>query len=102
MAAEPRPLCAEVVALAYDLTATQARIAVEIANGRSVQATAAELGVGLPTVRSHLRGVYEKIGINRQAELVKLDQVSELGLTVELSERIALNYIWLTGRGYEP
>ena len=37
-----------------------------------------------------------------QAELVKLEQVSELGLTVELSERIAVNYIWLTGRGYEP
>ena len=37
-----------------------------------------------------------------QAELVKLEQVGELGLTVELSERIAVNYIWLTGRSYEP
>ena len=37
-----------------------------------------------------------------QAELVKLDQLGELGLTVELSERIAVNYIWLTGRDCEP
>ena len=34
----------------------------------------------------------------RQAGLVKLEQVQALGLTVELSDRIGLNYIWLTGQ----
>lgn len=61
-----------IVAGVFGLTPAEARVAVAIAGGRTVEAIAVEHAVSVSTVRSQLRGVFEKTGTTRQAELVSL------------------------------
>ena len=62
----------ELVQSLFDLTPTEARVARSIASGRTAEDIAEDGGVSLNTVRTHVRGVLEKTGCNRQAELVAL------------------------------
>jgi DNA-binding NarL/FixJ family response regulator len=41
-----------------------------LARGRSYKATARELGIGLDTVRTHVRSLYPKLGVHNAAEAV--------------------------------
>jgi DNA-binding CsgD family transcriptional regulator/PAS domain-containing protein len=54
----------------FGLTPSEARVAARIAEGRSPEQIATEGAVSLHTVRAQLRSVYEKLGVNRQAEVV--------------------------------
>lgn len=54
------------------LTPAEARVAVQVGSGLAPQASADELGVSVATVRAHLKSIYQKIGIRRQADLVQL------------------------------
>jgi DNA-binding CsgD family transcriptional regulator len=56
----------------FDLTPAQAKLAVRIASGSSVEGAAAELGVGSETMRKHLKAVFAKTDTHRQGELVAL------------------------------
>jgi DNA-binding CsgD family transcriptional regulator/PAS domain-containing protein len=56
----------------FGLTRAEAVFAVEISKGDGLQATASRLGVSLTTVRTHLAHVFDKTGMRRQAELVRL------------------------------
>lgn len=56
----------------YALTSAEARVAAEIMRGDGLPACARRLGVGLSTVRSHLKHIFDKTGTRRQAELVRL------------------------------
>ncbi|MDY0065698.1 MAG: LuxR C-terminal-related transcriptional regulator, partial [Steroidobacteraceae bacterium] len=56
----------------FQLTGREALLAIHLANGLSVEEAARALGVRLTTVRAHLRSMYSKIGVRRQAELVRL------------------------------
>jgi DNA-binding CsgD family transcriptional regulator len=56
----------------FGLTAAQARLALTLRAGRTLQEAAAELGVGYETVRTHLKGIFERTGTRRQAELLLL------------------------------
>ena len=60
------------VSIAFGLTPAEARVAVAIAGGRPPEAIAAERGVSLATVRTQLRTVYDKVGVTRQADLVRV------------------------------
>jgi DNA-binding CsgD family transcriptional regulator len=62
----------ELVQSLFDLTPTEARVARSIASGRTAEDIAEDGGVSLNTVRTHVRGVLEKTGCNRQADLVAL------------------------------
>ena len=53
----------------FGLTAGEARVAVKIYTTPGLQAVADQLGVGRPTVQTHLRRVFEKMGVNTQSEL---------------------------------
>lgn len=53
----------------YGLTAMEAAVALEAAQGKGLAAAASSLGIGQGTVRSHLKKVFAKAGVNRQAEL---------------------------------
>lgn len=55
---------------AYALTASEADVAVRLGEGDSPDAIAAARGVSAGTIRTHLRSIYQKIGVNRQVELV--------------------------------
>lgn len=56
----------------YGLTAAEAAFALEIAKGDGKPAAAERLGVSFATARTHLSRIFEKTGVHRQAELVRL------------------------------
>jgi len=56
----------------YGLTPAEMRVAQEIAKGRGRAAAAQWLGIGEATLKSHLIHIFEKTGVSRQAELVRL------------------------------
>lgn len=56
----------------FGLTPAEARIAVGIADGESVQEVAARIGVTYGSARFTLKRVYEKLGVHKQGELVAL------------------------------
>lgn len=58
--------------LLFGLTVAEARVATAIFEGMSMREAAEALGVALNTVRFQLAQVFNKIGVNRQADLVKL------------------------------
>lgn len=53
----------------FDLTETQARIATFLAEGGTVNEYAEAMGVSAGTVRTHLKTIFAKTGVRRQAEL---------------------------------
>lgn len=58
--------------LHYGLTPAEAAFAVEIAKGDGKQAAAARRGISYSTARTHLSHIFDKTGVNRQGELVRL------------------------------
>jgi DNA-binding CsgD family transcriptional regulator len=70
--AAPKAPPVELVQSLFDLTPTEARVARSLASGKTVEDIASDGGVSLNTVRTHVRGVLEKTGCNRQAELIAL------------------------------
>ena len=55
----------------YGFTPAEARLARLLAQGRRPEEAAAELGVSLNTVRTHLKRIFGKAGTDRQADLVR-------------------------------
>lgn len=55
----------------YGLTPTQARVCCEFAKGGTYKAVARRLKITEETVRAHVKEIYPKMRINRQAELVR-------------------------------
>jgi DNA-binding CsgD family transcriptional regulator len=62
----------ELVQSLFDLTPAEARVARSLASGKAVETIAADGGVSLSTIRTHVRGVLEKTGCNRQIDVVAL------------------------------
>lgn len=56
----------------FGLTFAEANLAIEIARGDGRKAAAAQLGIAVTTARTHLTHIFEKTGVRRQAELVRL------------------------------
>jgi DNA-binding CsgD family transcriptional regulator len=61
-----------VVQSLFDLTPTEARVARDLAEGKTVADIALGSGASESTVRFHVRGVLEKTGCNRQTDVVAL------------------------------
>jgi DNA-binding CsgD family transcriptional regulator len=70
--AAPQAPPVELVQSLFDLTPAEARVARSLASGKTVQDIASDGGVSLNTVRTHVRGVLEKTGCDRQVEVVAL------------------------------
>lgn len=66
----------------FDFTPAETTLALELANGLSLEETAEKLGITRNTARAHLRAIFAKTGIKRQAELVRvmLNSIVSLGL----------------------
>lgn len=58
------------LAALYGLTRAEARLAAKLADGMSLEDAADALSVSINTARSHLKTVFQKTGVRRQAELV--------------------------------
>lgn len=56
----------------FELTASEARVAIEVVNGLTVEEIAEVLGVSKNTVKTHLKATFEKTGVKRQQALIKL------------------------------
>ena len=56
----------------FDLTHAQARLALFLAEGGTIAEYAEAMGIKTSTVRTHLKSVFAKTGVKRQAELAIL------------------------------
>ena len=63
---------ATLVAEAFELTPAEARVAAQLARGLSAVEIAAGRGVSTQTIRAQIRAVFEKMGIKRQSDLIRL------------------------------
>ena len=61
----------------FGLTEAEVRLARKLREGRSLQEAAQELGVAVNTVRNQLRAIFDKMGLQRQSDLVRA--LTELG-----------------------
>lgn len=66
------PAPTEALAALFDLTAAEARVFAQIADGSTLAEVASRLGIGPGTVKTHLVRIYAKTGARRQADLVRL------------------------------
>ncbi len=62
----------EVIGKTYKLTATELRVLLGIVNVGGVRQVAVDLGVADTTIKTHLGRLFEKTGVRRQADLVRL------------------------------
>ncbi len=62
----------ESIVSALKILPSEARVVHAIAEGRSVDEAALAAGVSINSARTYLRSVYEKTGVSRQGELVRL------------------------------
>jgi DNA-binding CsgD family transcriptional regulator len=62
----------EVIGEVYRLTPTELRVLLAIVDIGGAPEVAAALGVAVNTIKSHLGRLFEKTGVDRQADLVKL------------------------------
>ena len=67
-----QPIVPEALSQAWGLTPAEARVAIAIANGYSVDEISTLNGTSRDTTKTHLRAVYQKVGVSRQTQLAKL------------------------------
>lgn len=70
--APPQAPPVELIQCLFDLTPAEARVARSLASGKTVEDIALERKLSMSTVRTHVRGVLEKTGCNRQAEIIAI------------------------------
>lgn len=76
----PQAPAVELVQTLFDLTPAEARVARSLAGGKTLDEIAEVSAVSRNTVRTQLRGVMEKTGCSRQAEVVALlSRVAPIG-----------------------
>lgn len=56
----------------FGFTPSESALAMELANGMSLEEAASSLGIRRNTARAHLRAIFSKTGVRRQTELVRL------------------------------
>lgn len=62
----------QLVGRIFGLSPTEARLAMHLANGMSLTEAAAALGLAESSVRTYSKYVFAKLGVSRQADLVRL------------------------------
>ena len=55
----------------YNLTRSQCNVVAQLLEGNSVEATAENLHVSINTVRTHLRAIYSKLGVDNKTQLLQ-------------------------------
>ncbi len=67
----------------FQLTPAETALAIQLANGLSLEEAAEALNIRRNTARAHLRSIFSKTGVRRQTELVRifLNSVAWLGAT---------------------
>jgi len=71
-------MCPKTARTNASLTPAEARVLALLASYRTLAAIGDELGIGRPTVKTHVQHIYEKLGVNTRAEAVKRAEVEGL------------------------
>lgn len=67
-----RTMAPHVLQDSYGLTAAETRVAIGLAGGQTQDELSETLFVSLATIKTHTQHIYQKIGVSRQADLVRL------------------------------
>ncbi len=79
-AAQPAPQLWGVIGESFGLTAAELRLAAKLREGLGLSEAAEALGVSVNTVRNQLRAVFDKMGLNRQSDLIRtLTELAAVG-----------------------
>lgn len=70
----------------FGFTPSESALAMELANGLSLEEAANSLGIRRNTARAHLRAIFSKTGVRRQTELVRLMLNSVVSLGQQADE----------------
>ena len=62
----------EVLVKLYKLTATEARVAIALGHGQTVDELSTSLGIAVNTARAHIRSIFTKTCVTQQTQLVRL------------------------------
>jgi DNA-binding CsgD family transcriptional regulator/PAS domain-containing protein len=81
-AAQAHLVPGEAFARLYRLTGGELRVLLALAQGLGAKEAAEMLGIGEPTVRTHLQRIFSKTGTSRQADLLRILQSSAPPTTV--------------------
>jgi DNA-binding CsgD family transcriptional regulator len=63
---------AHAMAAAYGLTPAETRLLESLLAGHTLAETATALNIAMTTAKTHLDNIFQKTGVNRQAELIRL------------------------------
>lgn len=74
------PVNSDILTDVYGFTRKEAAVAALIGAGLSLNQVADDLSVSVNTVKTHLRGIYEKTGFHRQSQIVSLISNSSVKL----------------------
>lgn len=64
----------------FDLTGREAALTIVLARGLTVVEAAADLGLSPQTARAYLRQIFDKVGVTRQADLIRRIHASLAGI----------------------
>ena len=67
-----QPISIDNLVSVYNLTPSEAQVAISLANGHSIEEIANLSHHSMHTIRSQLKSVFRKTGVSRQSELIKL------------------------------
>lgn len=67
-----QPISVESLVSVYNLTPSEAQVAISLANGHSIDEIANSSHHSTHTIRSQLKSVFRKTGVSRQSELIKM------------------------------
>lgn len=69
----------------FGLTAAEVRLAMKLRDGRALREAAEELEVSVNTVRNQLRAIFDKMGLNRQSDLIRaLTELSSVASAMDV------------------
>lgn len=87
----------------FGLTPAETRLAARLKDGLTLKESAEDLNVSLNTVRNQLRAVFDKMGLNRQSDLVRaLAQLSALSSSLQTSAPVTVAATEAGARGTAP
>lgn len=67
-----QPISVDNLVSVYNLTPSEAQVAISLANGHSIEEIAKQSHHSSHTIRSQLKSVFRKTGVSRQSELIKM------------------------------
>lgn len=86
----------------FDFTPAETALALELANGLSLEDAAENLGIMRNTARAHLRAIFSKTGVRRQAELVRVMLNSVVALSGDVLNTTNPSKLLQTGQQLKP